>query len=41
MFSSENLSLFVLLGIVITFVGIMLSPWDVVIEEEAAEEELL
>ena len=41
MFSPENLSLFVLLGIAIAFVGIMFSPLDIVVEEEVSEEELL
>ncbi len=34
MFQPENLSLFILLGIVIVFVGIILLPVDIVVEEE-------
>jgi hypothetical protein len=41
MFSPENLSLFVLLGITIAFIGIMFSPLEVVVEEEASEDEVM
>lgn len=41
MFSPENLSLFVLLGITVTFIGFMLSPLEIVVEEEVSEEEIM
>jgi hypothetical protein len=41
MLSPENLSLFILLGIVIFFIGLMLLPVEIVVEEEALDDEVL
>lgn len=41
MVSTEHVSLFILLGIVIFFIALALLPVEIVIEEEPSEEELL
>jgi hypothetical protein len=41
MLSPENLSLFILLGIVIFFIGLMLLPVEIVVAEEALDDEEL
>ncbi|MDQ3110594.1 MAG: hypothetical protein M3R17_11930 [Bacteroidota bacterium] len=40
MFSPEKLSLLILLGIVIAFVGLWLAPVDIVVEDAIATEVL-
>jgi hypothetical protein len=41
MLSPENLSLLILLGIVIFFIGLMLLPVEIIVEEEAVDDEAL